>query len=52
MEQKKDSIFKKITKIYFICLGLYIPGWLPVMATDLGYRMWNPFWEAICQCFS
>ena len=40
MEQKKDSVFKKVSKVYFVCLGLYLLGWLPVLATDLEYRMW------------
>lgn len=40
MEQKKDSVFKKASKVYLICLGLYLLGWLPVMATDLEYKMW------------
>lgn len=41
MEQKKDSVFKRAGKIYFICLGLYLLGWMLVAATNLEYRMWT-----------
>lgn len=40
MEQKRNSLFKNISIIYFICLGLYLLGRLFVAAAGLEYRMW------------
>ncbi len=40
MEQKKRSVFEKISIVYFIWMLLYFSGALLLRATDLEYRMW------------
>ena len=40
MEEKKDSVFKRASKVYFIWLGIYCAGMLVCRATGLEYRMW------------
>ncbi len=60
MEEKKRPVFKTISIIYFICLGLYLTGWLACLYTELEYRMWAwalgncslflglPIWLFVC----
>ncbi len=60
MEEKKRPVFKTISIIYFICLGLYLTGWLACLCTELEYRMWAwalgncalflglPIWLFVC----
>lgn len=40
MEEKKNSVFRKISTVYFIWLGLYCAGMLLCRVTELEYRMW------------
>lgn len=40
LEEKKNSVFRKISTVYFIWLGLYCVGMLLCRATELEYRMW------------
>lgn len=40
MEQKNNSVFKKVSIVYFIGMGLYIAGYLFLGGTNLEYRMW------------
>lgn len=40
MEEKKNSVFKKISIVYFVWLGLYCTGMLLCRMTGLEYRMW------------
>lgn len=40
MEQKKSSMFKKVSIVYLGWLGLYCLGMLVCRVTELEYRMW------------